>query len=152
MANAMVSIGKITLTSAQSSITFANLPQNFRDLRLVCFFNNIAAGIETIYFNNDTIWANYSRVAMYGDGTTGQPSSGSDPRIMESSGYAVLTIDLLDYSVTDKHKSGLARGNSASFQVRSTGFRWFNTSAINSIQLLDSFTVGSTFELFGVSA
>jgi hypothetical protein len=164
MANAMVPIGKITLTSAQSSVVFANLPQNFRDLRLVSVSQINAASSITYIYNGDT-GANYASVDMRGwNGGANSFSVGS--RNYNDTAYnnydantlIQLGIDIFDYCQTDKHKSSLVRSNgtnSGNGMVIAFANRWGSTSAINRIDITatgGTFAVGSTFELFGVSA
>jgi hypothetical protein len=68
----------------------------------------------------------------------------------------IVTMDFLDYSTTDKHKTILTRGNNAARPATNMmAVRWPSTAAINTISfsaVSGSFIVGSTFALYGVSA
>ena len=62
-------------------------------------------------------------------------------------------FQILDYSVTDKHKSVLYRDNNASDITAAIAGRWASTSAVNAIEIYTSvnqFASGSTFYLYGI--
>jgi len=158
MAAALVPLQNITLGSTQTTVTFASIPSTFRDLRIVFAgrMNAVEADLTAV-FNSDS-GANYSRVFMFGNGSTGSSSSASGETNAKLSYVAyqtqtVHTIDIMDYSATDKHKTTLNRGNSPSIAVYAWANRWASTAAITSIALTGStgvFAAGSTFALYGV--
>jgi hypothetical protein len=59
----------------------------------------------------------------------------------------------MDYSATDKHKTGLHRYGIPSDSVLTTATRWASTSAVTSLLVFPrtgSFNIGSTFNLYGI--
>jgi hypothetical protein len=158
MASAQVALATITLGSTASTVTFGSIPSTYRDLRIVFSGRMNAAEADLIgVFNSDT-GANYSRVFMFGNGSSAVSSSGSSETNAKLSYVAyqtetVHTIDIMDYSATDKHKTTLNRGNSPSIATYAWCNRWASTSAITSIALSGStgvFASGSIFSLYGI--
>jgi hypothetical protein len=168
MANAMVALANLTLGSAQATVTFSSIPATYRDLRLVCNVRTNRAATNNpmrLRVNGDS-GNNYSRVAMYGDGSS--PGSYTDTATevicdLSATGttapadtYAVFNIDILDYMATDKHKSMLTVSDVAGAGTRRQAARWANTSAITSVYLASYFgetmLAGSTFSLYGIVA
>ena len=153
-------IASQTLTSSAASVTFSSIPGTYRDLVLVA--NGIADDVSRFMMcrlNSDT-GSNYNYVAMWGDGSSATSSSTSGDSLVR------LTIDggstrkqaimnLMDYSVTDKHKSMLIRGDVPQSHTVAWANRWASTSAVTSITVLmsgGSLQTGSTFSLYGVAA
>jgi hypothetical protein len=77
------------------------------------------------------------------------------PFSFESTTERVAAIfQIFDYAQTDKHKTVLVRGNTASLETSASAQRWPSTSAITSIQARavgSNFAIGSTFSLYGVA-
>ena len=157
MAAAMVALATTTLGSSASTVTFSSIPATYRDLRLVCSMSNtVGNGALLVQVNTDT-GANYNWVRMYGDGssTASSSSSGSTSATVGNfgTGQSSNSIDFLDYSATDKHKTWLSRTNDAGYIVSSYCARWANTAAITSIVIYpagNAFSAGSTFSLYGI--
>lgn len=158
MANAMVALANITLGSSAATVTFGSIPATYRDLRLVIGGSTSASAAFYIRLNADS-GTNYNDVAMYGDGTT----AGSNSRSNNSSGYIGIadtainttTVDVMDYSATDKHKSWLSRGNAAGTRTESRAGRWANTAAVTSLMVATdtgTLTVGTVISLYGILA
>ena len=160
-------LASVTLTSPQLTISFGNIPSEYRDLRLVmCATNATTATATDGYFRlNSDSGAYYNRVKLNGSGSTAtSASNSSDTQIYydlwSTSSPVLLTLDILDYSQTDKHKSMLLRGTDANSGVYLMAARYAQTTAINSITFYctdqmgggtpDSFAIGSTFTLYGV--
>ena len=153
-------IASNVLSSSASSVTFSSIPATYRDLVLVIEATRLS-GTDFAYlrFNGDT-GANYSNVAMTGDGSTdySQSGSGSDQgrfAILGNTSKNLAIISIMDYSATDKHKTFLTRSNDGATANGVWAFvsRWANTAAINSIVIdegTSSFTSGSTFYLYGI--
>lgn len=158
MANALIPIGTIKLTSAQTDVTLAGLPQNYRDLRIVVTGWGSAEINIGIKVNNDS-GSNYSQVNMraYGAGSVASSSgTGSSISSNYSTGLVVGNIglniyDIFDYSQTNKHKSMLIQANHQG-EMDAIAGRWASTAAITSVTITSAFSAGSTFEVFGVSA
>lgn len=152
MPNALVPLASFTLTSNQSSVVFSGIPSNgFRDLRLVSTNVVTGNGDITFRFNGDN-GANYSRVYMFGNGSG--TSSGYNAESYWwyglTSDAGAHTLDIFDYSATDRHKTVLARGSIAGNGANATVGRWASTAAITSITINISAGAGATFNLFGV--
>lgn len=167
MADAQSVIGHVTLSSAQSSVVFSNIPQTYRDL-YVTMQTGISSGGENVRMslNSDTNGANYTLVTLSGNGSTATASLQTSEatyglsRRTDSSSYAgtslILskTIWLFDYSSTNKHKTSLFRSGLATAGVDLGVTRWASNQAITSITFdmwSSTFLAGSTFTLYGVS-
>lgn len=165
-APAMQAIANITLGAESSSVTFSNIPQTYRDLRLVVSVKHTNASRYTTFRINSDSGSNYSAVQMFGNGSTAQSANYSNGGqfvlannyFESSSEFTVGTLDFLDYSATDKHKTLLWRSGLAGTVVNASSGRWASASAITTI-FLDStaggsntFVAGSTFTLYGVLA
>jgi len=108
--------------------------------------------------NSDT-GTNYSLVRMAGNGSSTFSSTASTnylPLAFSGNPQDVLsTLQIMDYSATDKHKTVLSRGNGVTATVSAIAARWADTSAITSVEVgtqstttLDS---GSTVSLYGIA-
>lgn len=157
-------ISSTTLAASTTEIVFGLLPQNYRDLILVCVHGNSPGGYDTsLRFNGDTS-SNYFNVYALGGGT-GSPASGVQTLTFADCGYSgssgVLLnriIQIMDYSATDKQKITISRANGpfVGEQVTMYGNRWANTAAITSVTVFrgsgGSYPAGATFNLYGVIA
>ena len=151
-------IGSQTLASATASVTFSSIPQGYRDLILVADYSATSAGYTKVFMNLAT--SSYSSTSMRGNGsTTGAYAVNGDSYLAPSfpleeldTNKAQLIMNFFDFSLTDKHKSGLFRLNKSTQQVNAGAFRWGQTTALTSIKLEASGTTyasGSTFTLYG---
>jgi hypothetical protein len=157
-------IASVTLSSAQSSVTFSGIPQTYTDLVLVVNYTasstNSVLGIQ---FNSDT-GSNYSRTFMWGNGSAGDTSRSTSATSIGSgywqtgTGNQVQSVtNVMNYSNSTTNKTVLTRWNQVlgtdNSSTSSVGL-WRNTAAITSINLVPSagnFASGSTFNLYGVS-
>jgi len=160
-------IDSTTLTSSASSVTFSSITQDYRDLVLVLFTGNDSGFSRQIYvtLNNDT-GSNYSYVSMAGDGSTAFSFSGTTDILVQSGddirtkdlGDSQWIVQLMDYSATDKHKTALTRFTNfsgAGDSATAVASRWANTAAITEIDVEinnTTFSVGSTFSLYGIAS
>lgn len=147
-------LANVTLTSTATTLTFGSIPADYRDLRLVINASGLNDDV-LIQFNGDTN-TNYSRVYI-----AGQPSgavSGTGGTTFISTGYissnmATVTVDVMDYSTTNKHKTTVARGSDVAVVMAIAG-RWASNSAITSMTVYragsNAYAAGSTFSLYGV--
>ena len=153
-------IDSVTLTSSAASVTFSSIPQTYRDLVLVVdgSASSGTAGLR-VSFNNDT-GANYNAVRMYGNGSTATSDSFSNfsggivSSFSMTTSNAILAIQTMDYSSTDKHKSYLVRGNDSAQGTNAVAGRWANTASVTTLNFYSSnntFAIGSTFRLLGVN-
>lgn len=160
-----IALATITLTSTDSEIVFSSIPATYRDLVLVANYGstNSSAGLSQVQFNSDTA-GNYNDVFM-----TNRTDTGATVSLSNSGATAIrllrnefdwntlslaCTMQVMDYSATNKHKTVLIRnGSAAQSQTIATAARWANTNAINTLRVFtnDSFRSGSTFSLYGIN-
>jgi hypothetical protein len=153
-------LANVTLGSTASSVTFSSIPATYRDLILVADCG-VSSGAEAMAmrFNADT-GSNYNYVVATGNGSTTSSFAVSSTIFARLgsiyTGSNNFVASVMDYSATDKHKTVIARGNSAANLVAMVASRWANTAAITSVTVLpdvaNTFTAGSTFSLYGVIA
>ena len=143
-----------TLASSASSVTFSSISQDYRDLVLV---SNVigSSGNVRLRYNGDSSLI-YSEVAMFGNGstTTSSSSSGQSSAYLFVSGTdgSIMITQIMDYSATDKHTTGLNRHNVSGY-VGAYAHRYASTSAITSLEIFGStFSSGSTFYLYGIAS
>ena len=161
------SLATVTVGStAQSSITFANIPSTYTHLQLRYSVQVSAGGVLRMKANGDTAYTNYSSHALYGTGTAAGSFSdtGSSYPFMDigqastSTSFAAGIIDILDYASITKNKTFRTLNG---WDSNGTGWislfssAWYNSStAINSL-VLDVSSSGnynqySSFALYGV--
>lgn len=152
-------LANITLGSSAASVTFSSISQAYRDLVLVVQSGTTGGADMSIRLNSDS-GSNYNWVQMYGNGSTATSNSFSAQNHFFDYGTpttvaAMMTMQLQDYSATDKHKSVLARRDWAAGLTLASAGRWASTSAVTALQVYafsGSFIAGSTFALYGVAA
>jgi hypothetical protein len=163
MPSALTPIAWQSLSSSASTVTFSSIPGTYRDLRLVIQGIGSTSNMQPrMTINNDTA-ANYNYVSMQGDGASATSSSASgttfipftfNSRVQTTYDWQSV-VEVLDYSATDKHKTGILRPGNSANGVEAIGSRWASTSAVTSIQIYffsGTWAAGSTFALYGVSA
>lgn len=158
MTNTYTPLANITLTSTDAEIVFSSIPATYRDLVLVVAGTSDSNTGLYLRFNGDT-GTNYTTVGMYGNGTSAisfsQSLSFTNANFISNT-QGVNTVQVMDYSATDKHKTILARASYANNQAQAAAARWANNSAITSITLFmdagRSFQIGTSFALYGVIA
>jgi hypothetical protein len=150
----------ITLGSAASSVTFASIPQTYRDLVLVINGAMPNSGGEPYARLNSDSAVNYSAVRMTGEGSNVSSAAFTSNRLgfffTYGSELANVIVSLMDYSATDKHKTTLSRGSQAAGRgVAAWLSRWANTDAVTSIAISHEggdYPSGVTFSLYGIEA
>jgi hypothetical protein len=150
-------LANITLGSSASSVTFSSIPATYRDLIFVVSGTVSTANACYLYFNADEADTLYSRVLMYGDGSSALSLSRSDHNILEMGTVQTTAIaQVMDYSATDKHKTSLSRGGPANALTLGQASRWANTAAITTAKIKTSgaftFQTGTTFALYGIAS
>lgn len=159
MASAIVALANITLGSAQASVTFGSIPATYRDLRLVISAKVVTQGAPLqIRFNGDS-GSNYSTIYMYGTGSSSGSGSATtslgylDVLGADTTAPTVNTLDIMDYSATDKHKTAINRNSAPANGAQAMAIRWANTAAITSM-VLDTgngnYATGTSFALYGI--
>ena len=149
-------INSITLAAASSSVTFASIPQNFRDLIIVSNYTGTSAvTLTTLRFNGDS--SNYSGVQLYGSASSGSNTVTSQNfGAVYGSFISTIITEIMDYSATDKHKTTLQKvGNTQNSEVSIAVYRWGSISPVTSISLTPNsgnFSANATFTLYGIEA
>jgi hypothetical protein len=147
-----------TLGSATNSVTFSSISGSYTDLVLV--FNGTVSANQyvALRLNSDT-GSNYSWTRVDGNGSTAQSSRGTSTTfgrlgIGDPTNRTLTISQFMNYSNTTTNKTVLSRSNTDF--VGALVNLWRNTAAITSITVLtttaDTFTVGSTFTLYGIKA
>ena len=159
--SAWTALANTTLASAANTVTFSAISGSYKDLRLV-FCGGIGSANPSFTINSDTT-STYYWNTIEGDGTASSSAwNGNTYGSFANNivfGYStsgiLITMDILDYSATDKHKTILTRGNNTARTVNAVVNRWPSTAAITSVRFngnAANFTIGSTFTLYGLSA
>jgi hypothetical protein len=150
-----------SITSSGNTITFSSIPTtlNGKTLRDLILIADIGGNDEVIIRFNDDTSNTYSWVRMRGDGSdasslTSNVDSYIDPNLnLSVGGRAVIQMNVMDFSQTNKHKSVLLRVSHPSARVNAVAGRYPSTSAINSltIKAFQSFgSINGTFSLYGI--
>jgi hypothetical protein len=154
-----IALANLTLTGTDAEVTFASIPNTYRDVVVVVNADGTQQTELFLRLNGDSSGV-YSTVRMQGSGTVASGGSTANQTGARLNGNGDIMTDftfnaiiqLLDYSATDKHKSGLSRTNSSG-GVDACIFRYASTNAVNSVTVYPaagSFDVGSTFTLYGI--
>lgn len=156
-----LALATLTLSGNDSLVEFASIPNTYRDLVLVCSFravNSSGLTYPSFRFNNDS-GSNYPTIGMFANSASANGTSQSFGRIgmggntSTSFGHFV-TMNIFDYSVTDKHKTFTANENHYGTSMVQWAGRWASTSVISSIQVFlednSNMASGSSFTLYGI--
>ena len=156
-----VALATETLSGTATNVTFSSIPATYRDLILVIDGTASASNTTVIFRLNGDTGSNYSYVWMYGTGS-GSPVSnaGTDDGLAGgalSNTQSSITMQLFDYSATDKHKSALIRRDMPSSFVLQSASRWANTDAVTSITAYvdspgETLQIGTTLSLYGIAS
>lgn len=161
--SAITALATITLGASQTTVTFSSISGAYRDLYLVVNCTAATSGNLLIQLNGDTGSSfNWVRMSGIGSGSGfGGASAGtigyiSYANTVPTSDIMTCLCSVLDYSANDKHKTILTRNDVASSATEVLATRWMNTAVVVSLKVLmdagQSFTAGSTFTLYGISA
>jgi len=159
--SAWTALANTTLASAANSVTFSGISGAYRDLRIV-FSGGIGSSNASFTINGDTT-STYNWTTLEGNGSATSSAWNGDTFGSMANNYILwynttgilVTIDILDYATSDKHKTVLSRGNNTARAVNAVVNRWPSTAAITSFKFngnATNFTAGSTFALYGLSA
>jgi hypothetical protein len=154
-------IARQVLASATGTVTFSSIPGTYTDLVVVIAAAGSSYVNSGIRFNGDTA-TNYSATRLYGNGTTASSSKYNTETfsyINDLTTSACTTIlHIQNYANTTTNKTFLSRDSAAAGGLGAWAGLWRKTplAAITSIDLLAlssaTFTVGSTFTLYGIKA
>lgn len=146
-----------------SSVTFSSIPQTYKHLQVRFIANSSSSDNANFTFNNDS-GANYTRHRFSGNGSISQTSSGTGLPgwyVYSSTGFisgnfGPSIVDILDYTNTNKYKTGRALSgshNNSTGGIEHTGGLWLSTSAINRIDITcyaGTWAQYSHFALYGI--
>jgi hypothetical protein len=154
-------IATTTLASAATSFTFSSIPSTYTDLILVADMSTGgSANYPSVRLNGDTA-SNYSRTYINGDGSSASSSRNTESYMTVFGNQITASrvnfiMHFMNYSNTTTNKTALSRKNDASGVMGATVHLWRSTAAINSIligsQTSDTFSIGTTFTLYGIKA
>ena len=159
-------LASVTITTAQTQVTFSNIPQTYTDLVLVISGGGSSSGDSTVFRVNGDSGTNYSSTELYGTGSAAgsqRSTSATFGRITFSSDFGTtLTsnsiMNFMNYSNNVTNKTVISRSNVPSSTYPSTDAivsLWRNTASINSILVYPTsgnWLVDTTFNLYGVGA
>jgi hypothetical protein len=146
-------LASITLSGNDPSVTISSIPQNYRDLVLICATASDDQFRQyRIRINGDT-GNNYYGISIYQGGSS---QGSATEATFFNNGVPGLTTpqitNFFDYSKTDRRKTFIHQSGSVQTTMIA-GVQWQNTSAITSIEVytpVGNFTAGSTISLFGI--
>lgn len=153
MADAMVPLATLTLTSTSSSVTFSSIPGTYRDLRIVMNVSRAAGSSDVGFEINGTNAVD--SVYMAGFGTSVGSGTGAGLLTYVSNTPMLNVVDIMDYSAVDKHKCGLTRYGGGGIFTASQVFKNLSTAPVMSLRFYlgsGTFDIGSTFSLYGIIA
>lgn len=155
--NTYTALANVTLGGTDNEIIFSSIPATYRDLIVVVNGKTTSGVALYMRLNNDSTSANYPRVGMAGYGSTAASFSGTEPGVQASFGtnQNIWTLQIMDYSATDKHKTILSRLGKDTEEVNAIATRWASNTAINEVRFItasSTFEAGTTFSLYGIAS
>jgi hypothetical protein len=158
--NTYEAIATQTLGSTTSEVTFSSIPSTYTDLVLVANGNSSTLVDTYLRFNNDSTSGLYSTTRLYGNSTTAASDRFSNQNQIiagdfNTSSNTIAVIQIQNYSDTNINKTSLIRSNVPGTILFANVGLWRNTAAISTVTLRTSsgtFSVGSTFSLYGIKA
>jgi hypothetical protein len=134
----------------------------YTDLVLVATGTATAGNVNANLRFNGNSEAVYSDTYMSGTGSAAQSNRHSNQTLMYLQGYGWwdqtqgnTIVHIMDYRSSTKYKSVLSRANFSNNGVSALVGMWRKTNPITSIEFRadsSTFTVGSTFSLYGIKA
>lgn len=156
--SAYTALANVTLGSSAATVTFSSINQGFKDLILIGQGTHSSSAAIIIRFNGDTN-SNYNSLEYVGDGSsasrTGATNNSSYQVGFFSSTVSQFHCTIFDYSATNKQKGSIIRQDNAGTSTVFRSGRWGQNAAITSFVISvnsGSFSAGSSFALYGVSA
>ena len=170
------SIAVATITVAQSSVTFSNIPQNYSHLQVRFLVRSSDTSNDGSYlmmnFNGDTSAGAYRSHYLAGNGSiayagdNGAATEMYPERIVNdyfaASIFSPGIIDILDYSVAGKNRvfrslagyDGNGFGSHPGKIFMNSGIKFNNTNPVTSIVITEgkaaNFKANSVFSLYGI--
>lgn len=160
-------IASTTLGSAQSSISFASIPNTYTDLRLIVVrASGVATGYAYMQFNN-TNTSTYSCTYFFSNGsgvgsgrtTTTNSTTGYIAGPFPASYPAFIQLDVFNYTGSTNKTTLVTSdydGNGSGETFRSV-VMWGSTAVVNRIDVFtnagtNSWPTGTTATLYGIKA
>lgn len=158
------SIATLSGTGSSATISFTSIPSTYKHLQIRWLGKSTSTGTYTLMtFNGDTS-NTYATHGVYGNGSSalveGYPNntsvSGGFLTASTETGFGVSVLDILDYTNTSKNttvKGLTGRDNSGSGTASLISGAWFNTAAVNRIDIVvnaGSWSTISHFALYGI--
>lgn len=149
-----------TADGTSSTITFSNIPQNFRDLVLIVSGQSVSPVQELVCCaNNNLVNADYRNWTwnQFGTGTGAAPRLGAFPglNVPNAGAAAHFVVQFMGYSSNSWRKNAMSEAqyeDSSNFFRSFFEWKWNNTSAITTLTLKVSagnFASGTVFTLYG---
>lgn len=146
--------------SSTSLISFSSIPSTYTDLVIA---GQSATSSNGSYFQvqyNSDGGSNYSATYITGNGSSASSGRNSNQTSMAfgytgvANQFMAVTINIFNYANTTTYKTLLMRDGNAGTQAETGVYLWRSTAAINRIDITGSatFTAGSTFTLYGITA
>lgn len=149
-----IALATITLSSNDTEIAFASIPNTYRDLVIVGNYQLSNGGVLVQRINGSS--ANLARQRTGGLASPAGPYSdyNADDNLGEwnsGDGWNSIIINLMDYSTTDRQKTFLMRNNGLS-RIWMYMLYWSGTAAVTSyaIGTNQNFLPGTTFSMYGI--
>lgn len=157
--NTYIALAEITLESASASVTFASIPNTYRDLILIGNFELTGSAGTRLRVNNNSSSIYYQRGikgSSAGNEAENLVIAGNtlNPSSSPVTALSTYKMHFLDYSATNKSKTILMRNNIGGIVTEFSSALWNSSSAINEINIYQDtqqYAIGSTFTLFGVA-
>lgn len=162
-------IDRVELGSTQTTIAFANIPQNFDHLELSVYAQGTAAVDESLLsvaLNADVTASRYDRQQMKGlDSVASSGLNTASRNALSFPGgntgvneFGAASLVIHNYTKTDRHKSIVTVGGYAGVSGKHTAFvnslRWEDTDPVTSIDLTvnsGDFAAGTVVVLRGIN-
>lgn len=154
----ITALANINLEEASPTVEFSDIPDTYRDLVLIFTGTGSEQTNLTIAFNSDS-GSNYTTVKMEGTGGGASAADQSQTYLNLTQGTNIntsptsnATVEIFDYSTTDKHKTILSRFNNSNDSTNLTAGRYKSTNAISTLLVATTggdFNAGTKVALFG---
>ena len=156
-------IATTTLGSTATSYTFSSISGSYTDLILISSVKISSGAYDiTVRLNGDT-GTNYSFTNLYGNGSSAGSIRASNYTYAQldywgytdTTNFNVNIAHFMNYSNSTTFKTILSRASNGATGTDANVCLWRNTNAITSIQVLSNggtFTIGSTFTLYGIKS
>ena len=153
-------LANYTLPLTAAEITFTSIPSGYRDLIVISDVKTTGGGYNNFFAEFNGSGSTYSSVYALGNGSSTLSGTAAVfyAGTSNPSQKSISILQIMDYSATDKHKTGLMRANSGTSEYGNGMYaaRWDSNSAITSIRLYSqsgvAWDTGSTFALYGIAS